>query len=167
MRAKGDREYKNTKKASAPVRRNDEAYNRRKTNSLNNPIIIPQKKGLGRIWNGTKNKDDSIPAYGANFSSSVEKPLAILKSKKKIVEKEAQKIETIDIAHDSKFHQIQWTVIGKPEVAAAEEAADADKLESKWNLASDPNLKHVQKAAEEIAAKKAKEAERKAKAVSL
>jgi hypothetical protein len=45
-------------------------------------------------------------------------------------------------------------------VAAAEKEKEADKLESQWNMASDPNLKHVQKAAEEIAIAKAKEVEK-------
>ena len=89
-RQKGDREISKNKKKVNPIRRNDEAYNRRKTNSLKNPMIVPEKKGLGRIWNKTNNKDVAIPAYGANFSSSVTKPLAILKSKKKIDVKETQ-----------------------------------------------------------------------------
>jgi hypothetical protein len=52
-------------------------------------------------------------------------------------------------------------------VAAAEKDKEADKLESQWNMASDPNLKHVQKAAEEIAKAKAKEVEKLAKAKLL
>ena len=74
-RQKGDREISKNKKKVNPIRRNDEAYNRRKTNSLKNPMIVPEKKGLGRIWNKTNNKDVAIPAYGANFSSSVTKAI--------------------------------------------------------------------------------------------
>lgn len=60
-RKQGDRENVVLKKKKIqPERRNDEAYNRRKTNALKNPMIEVKKKGLGRIWNGTANKEQSV-----------------------------------------------------------------------------------------------------------
>jgi hypothetical protein len=59
-------------------------------------------------------------------------------------------------------------LVGRPSVAApADDQEAAVKGESNWNLASDPNLKHIQKAADEIAQTKAKQVAKATKAREL
>lgn len=56
-------------------------------------------------------------------------------------------------------------MVGRPKIdALVDDQEPAVKGESNWNLASDPNLKHVQKAADEIAQTKAKQVAKATKA---
>ena len=57
---------------------------------------------------------------------------------------------------DIKFNQIKWTVVGRADAVVEEKKIVESKEDSKWNLASDPNMKHIKKAADEMAEAKSK-----------
>lgn len=77
--------------------------------------------------------------------------------------KETQESSTYTFHTDCKFSELKWTVVGKPQITQ-ETKKEVEKEKSQWNLASDPNMLHVNKAAEEIA-KLTEKKDAKAKAV--
>ena len=78
--------------------------------------------------------------------------------------KETQEVSTYTFHTDCKFSELKWTVVGKPQISKETKMKEVEKEKSQWNLASDPNMLHVNKAAEEIA-KLTEKKDAKAKAI--